>query len=453
MSVRGQMCVDSTRSRTQTIWRGRGAGYIVGRVSAFLDAFKSKRVALSIPLGFAAGLPFNMRGSTLSAWITDAGLNIKTIAMFTWVGLFFTLKPLWAPAIDRYRIPILGRRRGWMLICQILIGFTLAAMGLIDPRQAAMALAMMAALATFFTATHDIANDAYRVDMLKANERASGSAMYTMGYRGATIVAGAGALVLSEHVMSWSAVYALMGALMIVGVLATWFGPEPQEVKAPRTLADAVVEPLKDFFSRRGALAALGFIMLYKFGDYMAADITTTFLMKTGYSKTEIAGVLKVMGMIATIVGTILGAGLVATMGVRRSLLVFGVAQALMNTGYLIIAIMGKNSLLLVIAITADWFCGGLATAAFAAYQLSLCSKRFSATQYAIIASASTILGRTIGGWNGYIIEPFGWATFFVITMVVAIPGLLLVIFGRLERAVAPVIVEPPPPDPAVKPA
>jgi PAT family beta-lactamase induction signal transducer AmpG len=414
--------------------------------SAFIDAFRSKRVALSIPLGFAAGLGLTMRGSTLSAWITDAGLDIKTIAMFSWVGLFFTFKPLWAPIVDRYRIPILGRRRGWMLVCQLALGATIIAMGTIDPRRAVLALAGLAALATFLTATHDIASDAYRVDMLAPGERASGSAMYTLGYRGASIIAGAGALILAHHNVPWSTIYFIMGALMGVGMLATWFGPEPEAVIAPRTLTAAVVEPLKDFFSRPGSVTAIAFVLLYKFGDYMAADLTTTFLMKTGFSKQDIAEALKIIGMIATIVGTILGAGLVGMMGVRRALLVFGVLQALMNAGYLALAIYGQNYALMVAAISADWFCGGLASAAFAAYLLSLCSRQFSATQYAIIASASALLGRFVGGFNGFIIDAIGWRGFFIVTMVVAVPGLLLILFGGIERAV---FVAPPAPAPA----
>jgi PAT family beta-lactamase induction signal transducer AmpG len=411
---------------------------------AFVEAFRSKRVALSIPLGFAAGLPFAMRGSTLTAWVTDAGLDIKSIGLFGALGLFFTFKPLWAPLVDRYTIPILGRRRGWMLLAQLGIGCSIAAMGGVDPRKAAFALALMAALTTFLTATHDIACDAYRADMLAPKERASGSAMYTLGYRGAAIVSGAGALVLADNHVSWSVIYVMMGALMIVGVLATVFGPEPEAVAPPRTLRAAVVEPLKEFFSRPGALAAISLIMLYKFGDYMAAEMTTPFLMKSGFSKTEIAGVLKGMGMVATILGAILGAGLVASIGVRRSLLIFGVLQALMNTGYLAIAYLGHSFTLLMTAITADWFCGGLATAAFSAYQLSLCHRRFSATQFALIAAGSTILGRTVGAFSGYIVAGAGWKVYFGLTMVVAIPGLLLVLFGPIERAMAP--VDPPQP-------
>ena len=417
-------------------------------MSAFVDAFRSKRVALCIALGFAGGLPFYMRGATLSAWMTNAGVDLKVIGLYTWIGLFFTIKPLWAPLIDRYSIPLLGRRRGWMLVTQFALMIAIAAMGAIDPRLAPAALAGLVAITTFLTATHDIANDAYRADMLRPHERASGSAMATLGFRVAAIIAGAGALVLSDLV-PWSTVYPVMASLMIIGLIATWRGPEPEVVPAPRTIRDAVVLPLVDLFSRKGSVAAIGFVMLYKFGDYMAADIITPFLIQTGFSNTEIAGVLKVMGMIATIVGVVLGGGVVAVLGVRRSLLLFGVLQALMNTGYLALSIYGKSHLLLVVAISADWFCAGAGQAAFSAYMLSLCSKRFSATQYALIASAATILGRLVGGISGFIVTGLGWPFFFVMTMVVAVPGLLLILFGGLERAVPKV---PEPEKPAAAP-
>jgi MFS transporter, PAT family, beta-lactamase induction signal transducer AmpG len=385
-----------------------------------------------------------MRGSTLTAWTTHVGLDIKTIGLFGGLGLFFTFKPLWAPFIDRYTVPLLGRRRGWMLLAQIGIAVSMAAMGGIDPRKAALALAVMAALTTFLTATHDIATDAYRADMLQPKERAPGSAMYTLGYRGAIIVSGAGALLMADNGVSWPLIYVIMGALMVVGVLATVFGPEPEAVAAPRTMRAAVVEPLKEFWSRPGAMAGLGLLLLYKFGDYMAAEMTTPFLIQKGFTLTQIAGVLKGMGMVATIVGAILGAGVVANLGVRRSLLIFGVLQALMNSGYLAIAILGNKLGLLMVAITADWFCGGLATAAFSAYQLSLCDRRFSATQFALIASASTLLGRSVGMFSGFIVAAWDWKVYFILTMVVAIPGLLLILFGPIERAA--VRVEAPKP-------
>jgi MFS transporter, PAT family, beta-lactamase induction signal transducer AmpG len=415
-------------------------------MSAFIDAFRSKRVALCIPLGFVCGLPFAMRGSTLTGWMADVHVDLKTIAFFTWIGLIFTFKPLWAPLVDRYRIPLFGRRRGWMFVTQLALMFTIAAMGFIDPHHAPLALAALAAAATFLTATQDIANDAYRADMLAPKERASGSGMYALGYRGANIIAGAGALALADYI-PWSTVYPIMAALIIVGLVATWRGPEPESVPAPRTIRAAVVDPLKNLFSRRGAVVAIAFIMFYKFGDYMVADMNIPFLLKIGFSKVEIAGVLKVMGMIASIAGTVLGGGLTAVLGVRRALLLFGVLQALMNVGYLALALVGKNHYLLVGAISIDWFCGGLAQAAFSAYQISLCDKRFTATQFALIAAASTVLGRLVGGFSGHVIEAIQWSGFFVFSMVVAIPGLALILFGRLERAV------PPPPPEAAAPA
>jgi PAT family beta-lactamase induction signal transducer AmpG len=417
-------------------------------MSAFVDAFRSKRVALCIALGFAAGLPFNMRGTTLAAWMTNAGVNLKTIGLYTLIGLFFTLKPLWAPLLDRYSLPLLGRRRGWMLLAQFLLMITIAGMGAIDPRLAPVALAGLVAVVTFLTASHDIVNDAYRADMLRANERASGSAMYTLGYRVAIIVSGAGALILADH-LPWSTVYPLMASLVIIGMVATWRGPEPETVGTPRNIRDAVVKPLVDLFSRRGAVAALAFIMFYKFGDYVAADMITPFLLKRGFTLSEVGAVVKGVGMVANIVGVLLGAAVTTALGVRRALLLFGVLQAVMNIGYLALSIYGKSTSLLVGAIAADWFCGGAAQAAFSAYHLSLCSKKFSATQYALYASAATVLGRLVGGGTGYIVEAIGWPAFFVSTMLVAIPGLLLLLFGGLER---PMVKTEEPPKPAAAP-
>jgi PAT family beta-lactamase induction signal transducer AmpG len=406
-------------------------------MAAFTDAFRSKRVAVCIPLGFACGLPFSMRGNNLAAWMTRIGIDLQTVTAFTAFGLLFTLKPLWAPLIDRYPLPFLGRRRGWMLVMQLGLFLSIAAMGATDPRRGLVALAVLTAVTTFLTATQDIATDAYRVDLLPPRERASGSATFSMGYRIATLVSGYLALVMSDH-LPWSTIYVVVASLMVVGLAGTLIAPEPEAIQGPRTIRAAIVDPLAEFFSRRGAVAAIAFIMLYKCGDYMAADVITPFLIKSGFTGTEIGNTQKLVGMIAFIVGVMVGAGLSTTLGIRRSLLLFGVAQASTNVGYLALAIVGKNMPLLVGAISVDWFCAGLAQAAFSAYQLSICSKRFSATQFALIASASTVVGRVVGVWNGAIIKTIGWPSFFVVTMVVAIPGLLLILFGALERAVPP---------------
>jgi MFS transporter, PAT family, beta-lactamase induction signal transducer AmpG len=403
-------------------------------MGAFFDAFRSKRVGIFIALGFAAGLPLQLRGPTLGMWMQDAGIDIKTITLFTAAGLFYTFKFIWAPLLDRYRLPWLGRRRGWMLLMQIVLLGVLAAIGLVNPRTALGVLALLSILTAFCSATQDIAIDAYKVDLLRPNERAAGSATYTMGYRLASIIGGGVALFLADH-LSWNTVYLVLAFGMVVGLAGTWFGPEPETFAAPRSLGDAVVKPVQEFFSRRGAVVAVGVIMLYKVGEYLASDVTQLFLRERGFSKTEIAAVLKTFGMIATIVGVGLGGGLVPKIGVRRSLIIFGILQTLTNTGYIALAVLGQSRTLLVAAITIDWFIGGISTAAFAAYQMSICSKRFSATQFALIASASTVIGRLTAIWAGHIIHAVGWVTFFALTMVIAVPGLLLVMFGPIDRA------------------
>jgi PAT family beta-lactamase induction signal transducer AmpG len=403
-------------------------------MGAFFAAFRSKRVGIFIALGFAAGLPLQLRGPTLGVWMLDVGIDIKTITLFTAAGLFYTFKFIWAPLLDRYRLPWLGRRRGWMLLMQILLLFAIAGIGMVNPRTALGMLALLSTITAFCSATQDIATDAYKVDLLRPNERAAGSATYTMGYRLASIIGGGVALFLADH-MSWHAVYLVLAMGMVVGIAATWFGPEPETFAPPRSLGDAVVKPVQEFFSRRGAAVAVGVVMLYKVGEYLASDVTPVFLRDRGFTKTEIAAVLKTFGMAATIVGVGLGGGLVPKLGVRRSLIIFGVLQTLTNTGYIALAILGQSRSLLVAAVTIDWFIGGISTAAFAAYQMSICSKRFSATQFALIASASTVIGRLTAIWAGHIIQGVGWATFFGLTMVVAVPGLLLVMFGPIERA------------------
>ena len=407
-------------------------------MSAFVDAFRSKRVALCIAIGFASGLPLYMRGSTLTTWMRTEGVNLKAIGLFTLIGFIYTFKLLWAPLIDRYAPPFLGRRRGWMFLLQLGLIAGIASLGAVGGSKVGMAIVVVAAVVTFMSATHDIAIDAYRVDLLRPNERASGSAVYTLGYRGAALTAGAFALFLADHGVSWPVVFWIMAGAMAVGFIPSLLGPEPDTVPAPRTLQAAVVEPWKDFFGRRGSLIAIAFIMLYKVGDYLSTEVVNLFLVDMKYSLTEIAFVMKTVSMVATIVGVMLGGGLVAKLGVHRSLIGFGVLQALTNSGYFVIAVVGKNTALLGVAVAIDWFCNGLAAAAFAAYQISLCNKRYSATQFAIIASASTVLGRLFTGLSGFIIAHTGWATFFVYTIIVAIPGVLLAAFGPIHRAAVP---------------
>jgi MFS transporter, PAT family, beta-lactamase induction signal transducer AmpG len=249
-----------------------------------------------------------------------------------------------------------------------------------------------------------------------------------MGYRIALIVAGAGALVLSED-LTWRGIYWTMAALMLVGVIATVLAPEAvYEKRPPRTLAEALYKPFLEFFRRPGALWALGAVMLYKFGDAVAGHLITPFLLDIGFTAPEVGAINKGFGLAATIVGALVGGGLVAKLGVRGALLLFGFLQAGANLGYMVLAATGKNLPLLWAAIGIDQFFGGLGTAAFVAFLMALCNKRFSAFQYALLSSASSLVGRVIGTGSGFLVVELGWGGFFLMTIVAAAPALVLIL-------------------------
>ncbi len=394
-------------------------------MGAFINAFRSKRVGMLIALGFASGLPLALTRTTLSAWMTNAGVNLKTIGLFSLVTLPYSFKFVWAPLLDRFAFPLFGRRRGWMVLTQLGLLLSIWVMSEINPQHAPLAIAAMAVLVAFFSASQDVVADAYRTDVLPPTERASGTSTWIMGYRIAMLVSGAGALVLSDH-MPWSRVYMVMALLMGIGIVATWRAPEPEAVRPPRTIADAVVKPFVDFFTRKGAAMALTFVMLYRIGDTIAGGMVMPFLIKRGFSNSEIGYWNKGVGFAATVTGVMLGGGLVAKYGVRRCLLSFGVLLAAANTGYLALALHGKSVLLLAVAIGIDNVCGGMVDAAFAAFIMSLCNKSFSATQFALLSSASTFIGRLVSAGSGWLAAAVGWPLFFTITIAAAFPSLVL---------------------------
>lgn len=396
-------------------------------MGAFREAFASKRVAVMAPLGISSGLPLVLTGSTLTAWMATEGVDVKTIGLFALVSLPYSIKFLWAPLLDRFRLPFLGRRRGWMILTQIALGFAIAAMGRLEPAANPVAVAVAALVVSFFSASQDVVVDAYRTDTLAPHERASGVAIFISLYRVALIVSGAGALMLSES-LGWESVYAILGALMVIGVGGTLLAPKAPEGKRPvRTLRDAVVEPWRDFFSRPSALMLLAIAMTFKVGDAVASHMLMPFLVGQGYSLTEIGAIVKVLGLWATIVGSLVGGGLVAKFGMKRSLIAFGLLQALANALYAVLAMVGKSHAMLVTAIGVDHLFNGLGTAAFVAFLMSLCNVRFSATQYALLSSAGSVLGRLIGGTSGYVVDASGWAGFFLLTLVAGLPAILLI--------------------------
>ena len=387
-------------------------------------------------LGFASGLPLALTGGTLQAWATLDGVSLQNIGFLTLIGSAYTLKFLWAPLVDRYSFPFLGRRRSWILLTQLLLAGSVAAMGLYSPGSSLLPLALLAVFVAFLSATQDIAFDAYSTDVLRSEERAAGAAIKVLGYRLAMIVSGGLALVLADQWLGWQNTYFLMGAFMALCALATLIAPEPEVVAdAPRSLAVAVVEPLAEFFRRRGALTILLLIVLYKLGDAFAGALSTTFLLRgAGFTGTEVGAVNKVFGLTATIFGALAGGTLMARMGLYRSLMVFGLLQAVSNFGYWVLAVTPPHLYSMAGVIVLENLCGGLGTAAFVALLMALCKQEFSATQFALLSALSAV-GRTYlaGPLTPPLVESLGWPGFFVITVFIALPGLWLLHLRRHE--------------------
>ncbi len=387
-------------------------------------------------LGFASGLPLALTGGTLQAWATLDGVSLQSIGFLTLIGTAYTLKFLWAPVVDRYAFPLLGRRRGWILVTQLALAATIAAMGLYSPGSHLMPLAMLAVLVAFLSATQDIAFDAYSTDVLRSEERAAGAAIKVLGYRLAMIVSGGLALVLADQWLGGHNPYFLMGGFMALCAFATLLAPEPEVVAAaPRSLAVAVVEPLAEFFRRRGAITILLLIVLYKLGDAFAGALSTTFLLRgAGFTGTEVGAVNKVFGLAATIFGALAGGAIMARLGLYRSLMAFGLLQAVSNFGYWVLAVTPPHLYSMAGIIVLENLCGGLGTAAFVALLMALCRHEFSATQFALLSALSAV-GRTYlaGPLTPPLVEWLGWPGFFVVTVFIAVPGLLLLYLRRDE--------------------
>lgn len=387
-------------------------------------------------LGFASGLPLALTGGTLQAWATVANVSLQNIGFLTLIGTAYTLKFLWAPLVDRYAPPFLGRRRSWIFVTQLLLAASIAAMGLFSPAGNLALLALLAVFVAFLSATQDIAFDAYSTDVLRKEERAAGAAVKVLGYRLAMIVSGGLALVLADRWLGWENMYLLMGGFMALCAVATLLAPEPESVaRAPRSLALAVVEPLVEFFKRRGAITILLLIVLYKLGDAFAGALSTTFLLRgAGFSVSEVGAVNKVFGLAATIVGALAGGALMSKLGLYRSLMLFGLLQALSNFGYWVLAVTPPHLYSMALVVAVENLCGGLGTAAFVALLMALCKHEFSATQFALLSALSAV-GRTYlaGPLTPPLVQSLGWPFFFVITVLIAIPGLLLLYMRRAE--------------------
>ena len=402
-------------------------------LSAYATVFRSRKILVLLLLGFSSGLPLALTGGTLQAWLTVKGVDLTTIGLFALVGQPYTYKFLWAPLMDRYTIPLLGRRRGWLVVTQLALLGTIAWMGTLSPQDSPWLLAALALAVAFLSSSQDIVSDAYRTDILGAQERGAGAAVSVFGYRIAMLVSGGLALILADSWLGWTGTYWLMAALMLIGVVAVWFAEEPEAPRrAPHSLEQAVSEPMREFFARDGAWVLLLLIILYKLGDAFAGSLSTAFLIRgPGFSLTEVGLVNKWLGVAATILGALAGGAMMARLRLYRALLLFGVLQAVTNLGYMALALAGKSYALMIAAVAAENLCGGMGTAAFVALLMAMCDRRHSATQYALL-SALAALGRVyVGPVAGEMAKVFGWPEFFLFTFLAALPGVAMLVWQR----------------------
>jgi PAT family beta-lactamase induction signal transducer AmpG len=392
------------------------------------QALGDKRMLAILLLGFASGLPFNLTASTMQAWLASVHIDIKTIGMFALVGLPYSIKFLWAPFLDRFLPPLLGRRRGWILIYQLSLAVAIAVMGFAKPTEDLYAFATIAVIVAFLSASQDIVIDAYRVDIIPPTERALAAGVTTLGYRSAAMFANAVLLIIAERV-GWQRAYLMVSILMLFTVVATLQAPEPEHPgRPPKTLMDAIVHPLKDLFDRKGIKAFLLLVFLYKAGDAFALSLYSAFMIKgVGFSLDQLS-LGKADMFASTLVGTAIGGWVYMRWGMFRSLLVFGIGQACTNLMYMWLALAGKKLWLMLLATTLDTSVGGMGQAAFVAFLVSQCSASFSATQYAALSAFATLPSKLVSSIAGYTVASVGWAHFFVITFLTAVPGLAVLV-------------------------
>jgi PAT family beta-lactamase induction signal transducer AmpG len=388
----------------------------------------SKRMIVASIMGFSCGLPLLLTLDVLKVWMKEEGIDLTVIGLINLAQIPYTWKFLWAPLMDRYTMPFLGRRRGWILIAQLALVGSITGLGFSNPANHFWMMVIMAMLVALFSATQDIVVDAYRREDLSDKELGLGSSLYIFGYRLGTMLAAGGGLIMADHV-PWSMVYMVMGLFMFIGVIITILSPEPViGIEKPRTLKDAVINPFVEYFKRGGALWILAFVILYKIGDNMANAMTAPFYLDIGFTKTQIGTVVKIFGIWAVIVGAVVGGTIMIRLGINRSLWIFGLLQAISTACFAMLAQVGPSIPALSAVIAFENISTGMGSAAQLAFMASITDKRFTATQYALLSSLAGIPRVIASAPTGYMAKHMGWEAFFIMCALIAIPGMLLLI-------------------------
>ena len=414
---------------------------MINNISSYLE----KKMLITLSMGFVSGVPLLLTITLLQAWLTDEGISKSTIGLFALVGLPYSLKFIWAPIFDYFTISKLGRRRGWLLVTQILLIISIIALGMGNPALNAWNVALLATLVAISSASQDIVIDAYRRESLTDEEQTIGASAYVLGYRIGALAAGAGGLILADY-MSYQMVYAIMSMIMLYGVFITIIADEPKQNNAPSNFTESVIGPFTEFFGRYVStnrktydrfkyltpILILSFILLYKIGDTMAHSLSTNFYLETGFTKTEIGSVVKFFGLFATLIGAFIGGLLSLKIGLYRSLIIFGIFQAIATLGFAVLASAGDFIYLLMIVVSLENLAAGMGYTAYLAFIANMTNRGFTATQFALMTALMSLPRTLFSSYSGFLVEILDWELYFIFCSLIAFPALIILM--KLNR-------------------
>jgi MFS transporter, PAT family, beta-lactamase induction signal transducer AmpG len=396
---------------------------------SYRDAIFNRRMLICVFTGFASGLPLYMLIQLVPAWLRVEGVSLAAIGFFSLVMFPYTWKFLWAPVMDRYTLPFLGRRRGWMLVTQLALTVSIASMGFFQPQLSLGVIAYLAVAVAFFSASQDVVLDAYRRELLPDSELGLGNSIHIQTYRLAGLVPGSLALILADF-LPWQTVFVVVAAFMAVGIVMTLVIDEAiLDPKPPRTLIEAVIEPFREFIQRKGlgaALLVVSFIVLYKLGDNMAVALQTPLYIDLGFSLTQIGSIAKFSSLVSAVVGGLVGGLLMIRLGINRALWLFGFVQVFSILGFAVLAEVGANPWVLGVTVSLEYLGVGLGTAALTAFLARATNPVFAATQFALFTALASVPRLFANAVTGVIVERIGWTSFFLVCFALAIPGMLL---------------------------
>jgi PAT family beta-lactamase induction signal transducer AmpG len=385
------------------------------------------RMLILVALGAASGFPNQVTESALQAWLKDLHISNTEIGMLSYVSLPYLLKFLWAPLLDRFPLAVLGRRRGWILLTQLLLAAAIGVLAFQDPADSLLAVSVCATVIVFFSASQDIVIDAYRADLAEPEERGLAAASANLGYRAASWIAFAITLVVADR-FGWPPALLVVAVVMAAFSIATIRAPEPvYRTPPPGSLRESVIEPLRELAGSRGALSLLALVMIFKLGDAFAVKLFTPFLMDVGFSKTEIGLVAKAVLTTGSVVGAVLGGIWMVRLGLLSSMLVFGLMQAVSNLAYYVLAVIGKSYVVMIAAVAIENLTHAMGNVALVALIMALCDVRFSAFQYALLSVLAQLPRYGLGGLAGWVADQGGWPVYYVVSFLLGIPGLVTV--------------------------